>query len=215
MDRFFDGVRWNPEAVIAAQLDRANQRATSLGLQLTRSNVLANPLSGSFVSSFERTARCVLPDEYRSFLLQVGDGGDGPGLQLRQLGAPFERSNAWRRGEIYVGPLEPNARLDQPFPYAEAEPADPSFIEALNADVFPEQFVVDPQDAVALGYPGALYLFDWGASVWDLLVVNGVSYGEIWADRVADGHGCSPVSVNSARSGFAEYYCAWLAGAGD
>ena len=211
-DGFVGGETWNRNAVVAAQLAQVNRKASRFGLEVLPLNLLRDPLSESFVADFERIHRCTLPYEYRSFLLQVGDGGDGPGVLMRQLGAPFEDSNPWEQGEMYGGPLEPNIRLDEEFPYVDAVPADPAFLAALEADVFPEEFIVDHADEEPLGYPGSLYLFDRGAALWDMLIVTGPSRGEMWADRGADGEGCMPITHDGRRVGFAAHYCAWLRG---
>gem|GEM_PF-2697634 len=211
-DDFFDGETWNRTAVLAAQHAAVNRKASRFGLEVLPRNLLRDPLSESFVAEFERIHRCTLPYEYRSFLLQVGDGGDGPGVLMRQLGAPFEDSNSWEQGQMYGGPLEPNIRLDKEFPYVDAVPEDPAFLAALEAGVFPEEFIVDPADAGSLGFPGSLYLFDHGAALWDMLIITGASRGEMWADRGADGAGCMPIMHDGRRVGFAAHYCAWLNG---
>ena len=180
------------------------------GIDVADHQLLAEPLSASFVAQFEHIHNINLPLEYRSFLTEVGDGGIGPGLLMRRLGAPFDDRVEWVPGEIYGGPLEPNIRLDQPFPHAEHRPPAPEFLDALEAETFPEHLIVSPEDEIPEGYPGVLYLFDQGAAAWDFLVVTGACSGEVWADRIADGAGCYPIVNAGVRVGFAAYYCSWL-----
>ena len=64
-----------------------------------------NPtLSESELTAFERDFRVTLPDEYRAFLLRVGDGGPGPGDGLGTLAQSARQS--------------PTADLDRPFPFS-------------------------------------------------------------------------------------------------
>jgi len=210
IDSYFDGQSWNPDAVIGAQRRRAEERAREHRREFEHSSLLVEPVPESLVSEFERLHYCTLPVEYRTFLIQVGDGGDGPGLDMRQLGAPFDDRIRWERGEFHGGPHEPNLQLGMPFPLVDAQPATPEFKAALESDSFPEEFIVELADDEPLGYPGALCLFSQGAGMWDLLIVNGSNAGEMWADRGADGLGCSPILYDGRRAGFADHYCAWL-----
>ena len=105
--------------------------------------------------------------EYRSFLLQIGDGGDGPGLYLRSLGAPLDDSVPWAVGDIHRDPNDPNSPLAEPFHHSDACCIDPSYADLHTT-------------------AGALYLFDQGDAMWDLLVVTGSCAGQIWVDRLTD-----------------------------
>jgi hypothetical protein len=157
-------------------------------------NLLSDPLDPAVVEAFERTYEIHLPAEYRFFLLQVGDGGDGPGLYMRPLGAPFDDSMPWDEGDIYRGPDEPNEFLHNPFPHT-------------------GPIYIDPQSATRTTTAGALFLFDQGCALWDLLVVNGECAGQIWLDRLADGQGLYPEIDDDGRPiGFAQHYCRWLEG---
>jgi hypothetical protein len=64
-----------------------------------------NPvLSEEEVVAFERQHRITLPKEYRTFLLEVGNGGLGPGYGLSTLAEAAEES--------------PTRDLDKPFPFS-------------------------------------------------------------------------------------------------
>lgn len=194
LEPFFNGTRWNRAAVIEAQRARAAVTADRLGWPLSERSLLSDPLDPAFVEEFERFHQITLPQEYRSFLLQVGDGGDGPGLAMRPLGAPFDDSLPWQEGEIASGPDEPNRLLAEPFAHVEA-------VELEPAEATPETTA------------GGLYLFDHGCALWDLLIVTGGAAGQIWCDRVADGDGLGPATAEDGhRMGFAEFYCRWLGG---
>jgi hypothetical protein len=64
-----------------------------------------NPtLSESELAAFEKEHRITLPEEYRTFLLEVGNGGLGPGYGLSTLAESAENS--------------PTPDLDKPFPFS-------------------------------------------------------------------------------------------------
>ena len=113
---------------------------------------------------------------------------------MRPLGAPLDDSTPWNPGEIDRDPSDPNALLRQPFPHT-------------------EPFFVEPQEATLHTTAGALYLFDHGCALWDLLIMNGPCAGQIWLDRLTDSEGLRPANgENGERVGFAEHYCRWLNG---
>jgi len=210
MKEFFDGASWARDAVVAAQKQRSAQVLALLGLQVKEAHLLSEPVPESRVSDFERIHGCNLPYEYRSFLLQVGEGGRGPGREFRMLGTPYEDYESWEPGTFFGGRHEPNLRLDHPFPYIDAVPVDEEFVADLHAN--PEKYIVDAADAGPFGIEGALYLFNRGGVVWDFLVMNGPCRGQVWADRANDDGPTYPIQLDGTRVGFAQYYCAWLNG---
>ena len=191
---FFDGRTWNRDAVVAAQRARAVETARQMGWEPAERSFLSAPLDSDFVEAFEASHRIRLPEDYRAFLLQVGDGGDGPGLYMRPLGAPFDDSQPWEEGTIHRAPGEPNEVLHHPFSHTGPARIPP---EATSADTT----------------AGALFLFDQGCALWDLLVVTGPERGHIWLDRLADDEDLRPATHGEARRvGFAQHYCRWLVG---
>ena len=193
-ERFFDGRTWHRDAVVAALRARAVETARRLGWEPTERSLLSAPLDSGFVEAFEASHQVRLPEDYRAFLLQVGDGGDGPGLYMRPLGAPFDDSAPWEEGTVHRAPGEPNELLHQPFSHTQPVhlPADATWADTTA---------------------GALLLFDHGCALWDMLVVTGPERGHIWLDRLADDEGLRPATHGGAqRVGFAEHYCRWLVG---
>lgn len=194
VERFFDGNSWNRESVVDAQRDRAISNAAERGWEPTERSFLSAPLTEAFVDEFERCHQIRLPVEYRLFLLQVGDGGDGPGLYMRPLGSPLDDSVPWVEGTVHRGPHEPNELLDRPFMYT-------------------DMICMRPRDASLQTTAGALLLFDQGCAMWDLLVVTGEEEGKIWLDRLADEECLKPaVDDIGQHIGFAQHYCRWLIG---
>ncbi len=189
---FYGAERWNRAKVVEAQRSRADANAQRLGWPLTDQNLLSDPLSQTFVNEFERAHSILLPAEYRSFLLQVGDGGYAPGLYMRPLGAPLDDSLPWEPGDIYQDSSDPNSLLAESFPHS-------------------DECNLDPSDTDLQTTAGALYLFDQGDAMWDLLVITGKCAGQIWLDRLTDNAGLRPATdLSGKRIGFAQYYCNWL-----
>ena len=191
---YFDGERWNRDSVVERQRHWAKEH---VDWELRNMDVLSDPLDSEFVERFESTFQVTLPSEYRSFLLQVGDGGIGPGLALRRLGSPFNDSEPWAPGEIYLGEHEPNRHLHQPFRHTH-------FFE-------PEPWETESWEDWAVSASGGLFLFDYGCASWVLLVVTGKQAGEIWIDEIVNSKGLHPIHTEDGdRVGFAEFYCNWL-----
>ena len=203
--RYFDGESWDRELVVADQLSRARERVDRFGFELRQDDVLSEPLSVEVVDHFETQCRVRLPLDYRSFLLQVGDGGIGPGVAMRRLGAPFDdgRLDDWQPGDVF--PDGSYSSLDKPFPHssrvAGGYPAE--FFQALD----------DPDNVdLSLGFePGALYLFDFGCAVWTSLIVTGPSAGQVWTDSRTDNRGLYPqLDDGGVPVDFARFYTDWL-----
>jgi uncharacterized protein (TIGR02996 family) len=116
-------------------------------------------LSEAEVLAFEAEYNMVLPDEYRLFLREVGDGGLGPGEGLFRLADAIERS--------------PSRDLGTPFPFS---------IRQYRED--PKRFWREREAEVENGSqpsPGVLFLSapdsDWSHAY---LVVTGEDRGLIW-----------------------------------
>ena len=197
---FYSGSSWKRENVIAAQRERAEINASEMGWQVRPIDLLSGPLDPRLVSEFEAAFGVRLPEDYRSFLLQVGDGGVGPGLFMRPLGAPFNDSEDWEPGAISRDGSFNSLHL--PFPYS----------SGIQGDVDLEQVDRSVGGNSEWDPPGALHLWDFGCAIWGLLVVTGPAAGQIWIDSRTDGSGLNPQIGKSGKAiGFAEYYCRWLA----
>jgi SMI1 / KNR4 family (SUKH-1) len=167
-------------------------------------------LPPAVVAAFESQHGVVLPAAYRSFLLDVGDGGAGPcygifplsgagmnpsELEERlvpgQLAAPFPHTSAWNpptylpaNGRPGPAPLAP-AGSDRPVPAAGTLSEDDYF---------------DPRWTA-----GSMVIAHHGCGAFYRLVLTGPARGQIWFDdRAADG-GLRPDTPD-----FAHWYLDWL-----
>ena len=199
---FYDGASWNRDRVVAAQRERAEAKASSMGWPVRPMDLLSDPLEQSVVDTFEAALQVRLPSDYRSFLLQVGDGGVGPGLFMRPLGAPFDDGEEWEPGSIAQDGSYKSLHL--PFPYTKGVEGfyDDDVLEQLGS----EDADWEPPGALHLG-PGTTVARS-GAS-WSL---TGPSAGQVWIDRRTDGDGLKPEVDDAGQiMGFAGHYCRWLA----
>jgi SMI1 / KNR4 family (SUKH-1) len=179
---------------------------------------LEPPLRTAELAAVESQVRVELPGEYRSFLLQVGRGGAGPGYGLFPLRCVDGR---WR-WEGDGADLTDLDALAQPFPHVEAfnladglpDPPDEDDYdseEALNA----AEHAYWERYEEATGRPeqwvGLLYLCHFGCALREGLVVSGPARGQMWADDSADGAGFRPlVDDDGSPLGFARWYRRWL-----
>jgi hypothetical protein len=168
------------------------------------------------IREFETEHRVTLPDEYRTFLMRVGNGGAGPYYGLFPLGkmdSSFDLKR-WREGDGFVG------ILSQPFP----------LVQAWN------DLTDQPQeDDVLAGSPSTETEFDrqikiWESKYWDTsrvngaipichmgcayrqwLIVTGPERGNIWCDDRASYGGLHPLKGDGGtRFSFLDWYCDWL-----
>ena len=145
---------------------------------------LAPTLPESEAKAFEEKHGIFLPEEYRAFLTEVGNGGAGPfyginPLGLNDNGRPLE-------GEDF-------GDLQRPFP-------GPLPVDTPGEEFGPEHLL-----------DGCLQIAHMGCGYYVLLVVSGPLRGSLWEDiRVADG-GLRPLlDEQGGRLGFGDWYMAWL-----
>ena len=122
-------------------------------------------LSESEIAAFEQAHGIRLPDDYRLFLREAGNGG-------------VRRRTGTTRGSSAPGPdygiteLEETASdcdLGRPFPYREEEGA-----------VSDTDAVLWPDDDTFPGGPGYLPFGDKGCGAYAALIVSGPGYGRLW-----------------------------------
>jgi hypothetical protein len=127
-----------------------------VGEEVTRRGPKLNPSHAeSELEAFESDWGIVVPSDYRAFICQIGNGGEGPpeyGLEL--LGAGRSDDTCWRFPENFA------YRLRKPF--------------GETCAVLWEE---DVPDAIT---NGLLYLGNDGNGMYWVLVVTGPSRGEVW-----------------------------------
>jgi hypothetical protein len=180
--------------------------------------LLEPPLRPDELAELEEQCGVALPEEYRSFLLEVSRGGAGPAYGL----FPLRRVDGRWRWEGDGAQLTGLETLGQPFPHtgffdpAAGLPEPPEQDDHATAEEFDaaeeahqelhDRLAYDPAHTV-----GAIYLCHRGCAYRHLLVVSGPERGAMWADDTADDGGLKPLTdPRGDRVGFARWYLDWL-----
>ena len=125
---------------------------------------LSPPLSEEVIANWEARAEVKLPEEYRLFLRELGEGSAGPGFGMRKL------------TETNLTPY-----LKEPFPLVEPflglESIDTSKLDREQEWEAYKKFAAE-WDKIPHG--GILFLTDYGCDIYGGLVLNGKYRGQIW-----------------------------------
>lgn len=156
---------------------------------LTNAYFVNRCLPESQVKAFEQKYDIRLPEEYRRFIIEIGDGGAGPFSGILPLGRYF--------------PLEDDPRLNrlnQPFPHHT------SWSEAALSEEELELYQSDREYLNQLTQ-GALIIQDFGCAISVLLVVTGERRSSIWMDDTANAGTITPMENGES---FLKWYSQWL-----
>jgi SMI1 / KNR4 family (SUKH-1) len=152
---------------------------------------LASVASEESVAAFERKYSIYLPEEYRRFVLEVGNGGDGP----PHYGMfPVEESDHDELGRVFDG-YAPH--LDFPL---------------IDAWVWEDEEDYNEAKVNEVHAKGHIYLGTDGCGMQHVLITSGPEQGNVW---MIAGEGAQPVYVESSfseerRYTFLEWLEAWL-----
>jgi hypothetical protein len=178
-----------------------------------------NPcLREAAINSVEDKYNIHLPEDYRRFLLEVGNGGAGPCYGVFRLG---EHDDGWGfhpwEGGFLVG--DPSA----PFPYQDnwnlpgtfwsAAPHNKEWASEEEADEAYESW--DAKLVEVYWTPsimnGAIPICHCGCALRQWLIVTGPERGNIWQDDRADLNGVFPLQTKDGdRVSFSSWYVTWL-----
>ncbi|WKX69120.1 SMI1/KNR4 family protein [Streptomyces sp. XD-27] len=157
----------------------------------------------------ERRLGTELPEEYRTFLLQVGAGGAGPDYGLFPIKPPGPDAPP-ATGHCAL-PFRPGCTAE----FDEHEWAEPQRADYPDDEAFAAAYAAweasrdELYDALT---EGTLCISSQGCAYYSLLVVTGPECGTIWEDVRAAGEGVAPVELRG-RTGhvtFAQWYLNWL-----
>jgi hypothetical protein len=176
------------------------------------------------VVEFECRYSVRLPDDYRRFLIELGNGGAGPYYGILGLDELYEtREDYWND-------------LSKPFSYRHQWIGPPDLLKAINEEDPNEVDDEDRRGKLIDQYwqvatrDGSISICEYGCALRFLLVLKGPEFGRIWFDATPDMAGYSPVAVDLAapvqrygkwcitdqdtpverRVGFAQWYQCWL-----
>ncbi len=152
-------------------------------------------LTEAEVAAFETRHRVTLPDAYRSFVLEVGNGGAGPYYGLFPLDGDG-LAGPWREERFRPG------HLATPFPHTRAwnpdhhvpAPGRPGPANSMTEDeYFDDRWTT-----------GSLVIAEFGCGAFHRLVVTGPARGEVWFDDRGSDGGLTP------EADFRTWYDTWL-----
>lgn len=152
---------------------------------------LKSCLQDADIKFFETEYNITLPSEYRNFLLEVGNGGAGPGYGL------YEISETVPANEIATTQYQTNYEiLSQPFLLTEAWNNLDLLIKnssgiVINNDAYLDNKLIQ----------GTLTIANYGCGIYALLVITGGQQGKIWIDDRTNDSGIYPASKN-----FCQYF---------
>jgi hypothetical protein len=171
------------------------------------------PISESAARQFEEDHNIVLPQEYRHFLIRVGNGGVGPYYGIFPLGMMDGSSSAiepWHENEGIVGTLSVPFLLTSPWNDLSSQP-DPA-LSKTNPDEYERQLgVYDATYFNAHLLDGAIPICHMGCALRVWLIVTGPQAGFLWRDGRAECTGLSPMKLqNGNPANFSAWYLEWL-----
>lgn len=165
------------------------------------------------LASIEARLSCVLPPAYRSFLIEAGNGGAGPGYGLWPAGL-------WDPTNRHLEPIEPPQWPDapgEPFPHTEHWNVPDDRLgpapgpEATDAGRDRYYYQRDEATWAAGVANGALPIADLGCAIRLLLIVTGEEHNHVWIDDRASDGGIYPASTpGHDRLTFTDLYEDWL-----
>ena len=166
-------------------------------------------LSESVVEKFEAKHRIRLPEDYRGFLIDLGNGGAGPFYGVFELGEMDDSFDfqKWKEVDGFVGVLSKPFPHTKPWNELPEEPEETDDEEEYDKALEAFHEIYWNPDNVN----GAIPICHEGCAIRDWLVVTGGEAGHIWRDSRTDQAGLRPVSFGKKnRVTFLEWYVHWL-----
>lgn len=155
------------------------------------------PLPHAELTRIENAIGVALPDDFRTFVTEIGNGGTSNGYTLLRLGEiDFgDGARTWLGNEDYVR----DARA--PFPYTEPWNWDEARRDALfeGDDELRTEYLQSVDGAIPIAVESG-YRHEW-------LVVSGPERGRVWHDARGDQGGWCPwLDASGAHRTFASWY---------
>lgn len=196
------------------QLQRLDRKYKIFGA--TSHKYQLNPtLSEAQVKEVETHYKMKLPEDYRRFLIEVGNGGAGPAYGVFKLGEEDDNYDfcSWDEGGL-IGDLS------KPFRHKHAWNLPASFWQQEPSDAGVEEFDklwdawqnrVDETYYNPTVMNGAIPICHLGCALRHWLVICGAQAGSIWVDDRTDKKGIAPLLLaKGEQASFATWYEAWL-----
>jgi hypothetical protein len=168
--------------------------------------LLNPPLAETEVVAFEHAHSVSLPEDYRHFLTQIGNGGAGPFYGVFPLGKMDHNFGLqrWHESDGMVGILSNPFPLESEWNDLSGNPAGEEDFDAMI-----EQFEKRYWDSSVVD--GAFPICHTGCALRIWLVVTGRQAGNLWYDERAELGGVMPLTMDDGTPlTFGAWYQAWL-----
>jgi hypothetical protein len=178
-----------------------------------------NPcLDEETINSLEKRYGIKLPDEYRKFLLEIGNGGAGPYYGLFKLGEQDSGWGfcSWEDGYLLGNPADPFTHQDKwnlPDSFWSEAPHSKEWKSEEEYDQANEAWDTRLNELywASAVMNGAIPICHLGCALRQWLVVTGLERGNVWGDERVDWKGIYPlVTEEGKRVTFSEWYISWL-----
>jgi SMI1 / KNR4 family (SUKH-1) len=161
-----------------------------------------NPcLSPDEVQDFEIQHKVSLPDDYKQFLLELGNGGAGPYYGLAKLQNSHPKHMIALPWTQEYWDNQPFDSLSKDFPYTGNREQDVIIADSFYDDNGDDKGSSDDN------YSGMLVISHQGCTCWNLLVINGQFKGAIWE---YEGSGGDLDGFTNTNKDFKTWYMEWL-----
>lgn len=152
------------------------------------------------VNDFEKKYQLKLPDDYREFIIEHGNGGAGPEFGIlpfepeKMYDFRLESEDSLKPGELFPHRKAWNAEWIASFDFENERPEDSLLEQYWSTDLI----------------AGSVFLSHYGHGDIYILVVKGYEAGHVWFDGRANYSGVFPENENGKRLNFSEWYLDWL-----
>jgi hypothetical protein len=172
--------------------------------------LLNSPLAEVDVCELEHRHNIKLPDEYRHFLIAVGNGGAGPDYGVFSWGNCD--GGDWSEADGFVG------ILSEPFPFAVAwndlqgkPPVEPHGNDEEEREYEKQYTEFERRYFDSSLVNGAVPICHQGCALRIWLVLTGEQTGRLWRDSRADYTGLAPLLLaDGSPATFSLWYNEWL-----
>lgn len=195
------------------QLADADPNLKAFGSQ--KHKYTLNPcLNESQVQAIEQQYNFKLPDIYRRFITEVGNGGAGPYYGLKPLEDSFPKRLMERDPDMVSKPFT----LTEPIFALQSCVGSPDLDDYFKRIETDEDYYDRIMECVRqYSKPeysqGAILLSDYGDGVLFIMAVNGPESGNVWIDEMVNLAGFFPMAPEdkpAIRTNFLDWYENWL-----
>ena len=197
-------------------LDRKDKKRQVFGA-MGHNYVLNPPLDVSVIEAFELEHGVSLPEDYRQFITEIGNGGAGPAYGVFPFGKHDDCHDLrpWEGGYLVgdVGkPFRFNKAWNVDKKFWDAEPNPPEGTSQDEEDLLWQEWdkILEAKYWNTSIMDGAIPICHLGCALRQWLVINGDQRGFVWDDMRADNRGIAPVKKKGKRLTFSAWYLDWL-----